>query len=145
MSCLLWKGALVNKVEVAKLLTLISAIDNRKIDEVTVEMWFQILQDTDYDEAAKAVPQYFADSDVYLAPRGLLAKIKSIREAKAQSAHHLALEAEQKSYRTDPEPMCRIHNLRITKCQDCYMTIFEEADYMSANARHDWAVRNIYV
>ena len=44
-----------------------------------------------------------------------------------------------------PEPLCRIHGLRITACRPCYMTIFEEADFMSAEARHQWAIRNIYV
>ena len=43
------------------------------------------------------------------------------------------------------EPICRIHNLPITQCQKCYTTIFEEADYMSVDARHQWALRNIYV
>ena len=108
-------------------------------------MWHQILSGYEYEEAAQAVPQYFADSDVYLAPRGLLAKMKSIREARAQVGSHKALEAEQASYRSDPEPVCRIHQKLITQCQPCYMTIFEEADYMSVNARHDWAIRNIYV
>ena len=135
----------MNKVEVAKLLTLIAAIDNRKIDEVTVEMWHKIVGGYEYEEAASAVPQYFAETDTYLAPRGLLAKMKVIREAKAQEGAHKALEDETANYKSDPEPMCRIHRSLITQCQPCYTTIFEEADYLSANARHEWAIRNIYV
>lgn len=135
----------MNKVEVAKLLTLISAIDNRRVDEVTVEMWHQILSGHDYEEAAQAVPQYFADSDTYLAPRGLLVKMKTIREAKAEEGSQKALDAERASYKSDPEPVCRIHKTVITQCQPCYTTIFEEADYLSAEVRHQWAIRNIYV
>lgn len=43
------------------------------------------------------------------------------------------------------EPICRMHELPITACKFCYTTIFEEADHLSADARHQWAIRNIYV
>ena len=42
-------------------------------------------------------------------------------------------------------PFCRLHNLRIILCLECCTTIFVEAGSLGIDARHEWAVANIYV
>jgi hypothetical protein len=134
----------MNHVEVSKLLTLIAAIDNRDINEVTVEVWQRIMADYDYEEMAQAVPRYFAETDVYLAPRGLLAQAKKMREAVAEKAKHAELQVEEKSWRSAPEPVCKKHNTRITGCSLCYNKIWDEEQRNGVRGLHEWAVMNVY-
>jgi hypothetical protein len=129
----------VNKVEVAKLLTLIAAIDNRNIDDVTVTMWHQIIGDCDYEDAARAVPRFFAESDAYLAPRGLLAQMKKDSQAEAEVVHHETLQVEEQSYRSDPEPVCKPHGKKITKCDPCCYLLAEETEGMTTRQVAAWA------
>lgn len=134
----------MDHVEVSKLLTLIAAIDNREVNPVTIEVWQRIMEKEDYETMASAVPEYFATSEAYLAPRGLIAVAKRMKEAKAQQNAHAELQSETKDWKSDPEPICRKHNLGITKCLDCCKTIYARADKMPAHDRHRWAVDNIY-
>jgi len=42
-------------------------------------------------------------------------------------------------------PFCRLHGLRIILCLECCQTIFREVGGLGIDARHEWAVANIYV
>lgn len=134
----------MNHLEVSKLLALIAAIDNRDINEVTVEMWQRIMVDYDYEEMAQAVPRYFAENDAYLAPRGLIAQAKRMREKSAEKVSHEELVEEMGSYRSDPEPLCAKHQLRITVCRDCYMRLWAYEEKHGWRGLHEWALVNVY-
>tara|TARA_R110000822_G_scaffold92393_3_gene213105 strand:- start:2335 stop:2754 length:420 start_codon:yes stop_codon:yes gene_type:complete len=129
----------MNKVEIAKLLTLIAAVDNRNVDDVTVEMWFQIVGHCEYGEAARAVTRFFAESDAYLAPRGLLAQIKKDSQAYAEVEHHETLQVEVSRWKSDPEPICVPHNQKITKCDPCCFFLGEETEGMTNYQIAAWA------
>jgi hypothetical protein len=134
----------MNHLEVSKLLALIAAIDNRDINEVTVEMWQRIMADFDYEEMAQAVPRYFAENDAYLAPRGLISQAKRMRERVAEKESGEVLREEIGSYRSDPEPLCASHGLRITVCRDCYMRLWAYEEKHGSRGLHDWALVNVY-
>lgn len=134
----------MNHVEVSKLLTLIAAIDNRDINEVTVEVWQRIMADYDYEEMAQAVPRYFAENDSYLAPRGLIAQAKKMRETVAEKVNHTQLQVEESSWRSDPEPVCKTHAMKITACSFCYNKIWAEEQRNGLRGLHEWAVMNVY-
>jgi hypothetical protein len=135
----------MDHVEVSKLLTLIAAIDNRDINEVTVEVWQRIMADYQYEDMANAVPRYFAENDAYMSPRGLIAQSKKIRESAAEKVSHVQSQVEEKNWRSDPEPICRDHTLPITTCSPCYLRIWGEEQRSGSRNLHGWALANIYV
>lgn len=87
----------MNKTEMAKLLTMASAIDNRKIGTETVEAWFMVIGDIEFEIAVEALKTHFNDSSEYLIPnhiRVLATKIEKHRlamERKIKMDHFLAL------------------------------------------------------
>lgn len=75
----------MNKMEIARLLTAIAALDNRKVLEETVEAWYAVLHSYPYSDAAEAVRQHFEDSTEYLMPAHIKQGIKRTREARNPS------------------------------------------------------------
>lgn len=69
----------MNKTEVAQLLTVASMVDNRTVAPETVEMWFPLVYDIDYDTAVTAVQMHFRESDKYLLPVHVRENVKRIR------------------------------------------------------------------
>lgn len=58
----------MNKTDVAKLLTLVSAFDSRTVGIDTVEAWFPILEKIDAQQAVTVVRNHFATSTDYFMP-----------------------------------------------------------------------------
>jgi len=41
-------------------------------------------------------------------------------------------------------PLCRLHGVAIILCLECCTTIFREVGGLGLEARHVWAVENVY-
>ena len=76
----------MNKMEIARLLTAIAALDNRKVLEETVEAWYAVLHSYPYQDAAEAVRQHFEDSTEYLMPAHIRRGILRAREERNRSS-----------------------------------------------------------
>ena len=135
----------MDKIEMNKLLVQISYVDNRIIDEYTVEMWMRIFPpDVTYQEASSAVPIAFAESNEYLTPHRILQIVKRIRNDHAQKRDHeqrLELESSEK---TDPIPICRDHDLPIMQCDVCIRRMSDDTGRLTGDRLHQWAIANIY-
>lgn len=73
----------MEREETHRLLVEISFLDNRVVDDGTVEMWHRTVGSFDFETLERAVPIAFAESDAYLTPARLLAVGKRLREEKA--------------------------------------------------------------
>jgi len=73
----------MEREETHRLLVEISFLDNRIVDEGTVEMWHRTVGSFDFETLERAIPVAFAESDAYLTPARLLAIAKRLREEKA--------------------------------------------------------------
>lgn len=76
----------MEREETHKLLVEISFLDNRVVDEGTVEMWHRTVGHFDFETMERAIPIAFGESDAYLTPARLLAVAKRLREEKAIEA-----------------------------------------------------------
>ena len=65
-----------------------SYIDQRKIDDYTIEMWWRIVGHEDYELASLALPILYAESNEYVTPARVLQAIKKLREARATEIQH---------------------------------------------------------
>lgn len=117
----------LDKVEVAKLLTNISAIDNRQVDEARVEAWFPIVKDYNYQDALEALPVFFQKSSEYLSPRGLIVGIKAVKEQRALKAEQAQRQLELSDTTGVPQPLCIEHGLKILSCDPCCRRLYEVA------------------
>jgi hypothetical protein len=73
----------VNKVEVARLLTIASMIDNRTVAPETVEEWHRVAGHLDFEAAREGVEQHFRESTSYLLPAHVIAQARRAKETKA--------------------------------------------------------------
>ncbi len=43
-----------------------------------------------------------------------------------------------------PEPICDIHSRKIVSCVVCCLLIWEAVGLLNVDARHSWAMANVY-
>jgi hypothetical protein len=135
----------LNRVEVAKLLTEVSAIDNRIVDEGRVEAWYPIIKNYDYKDAVEALAGWFQKYDGYLSPRGLIAEIKVIRQERARQAESEARQLEYEAMQGEPQPVCRDHETKIFDCEPCRKRLSLMAPQLHPNDLHNWAKGHLYL
>lgn len=65
--------------DTARLLALVQAFDNRKVDELVVAAWQPLLAITAFDDACDAVREHYARTSDWIMPADVLAGVKRIR------------------------------------------------------------------
>lgn len=73
----------MNKVEIARLLTIASMIDNRTVGPETVEEWHRVIGHLEFDPAREAVEAHFRESTTYLLPAHVTGHVRRVREVRA--------------------------------------------------------------
>jgi len=131
----------VNKVEVAKLLTRASAVDNRVVTEETVAAWHEVLEGVRYDAAVEAVNEHFKTSTEYLMPAHIITGARRVIErwerdarvaAIASGQHARELEASAAD-RARPIPQCE-HGKNLALCMPCCKRLADEASGQTGNS-----------
>lgn len=61
------------------LLARIQVLDNRQVDQLTIQAWTPLMADLDYQEAVEAVNTHFRESPAYLQPAHVRALVKRAR------------------------------------------------------------------
>jgi hypothetical protein len=82
----------MNKTEVAKLLTMASAIDNRTVGTETVEAWFMVVGDVDFEDATSVMFQHFRTSTDYLTPRQIIMGVEALDRKRRAEARQLEVD-----------------------------------------------------
>lgn len=135
----------MNKLQINQLLVQMSYVDNRKIDDYTIEMWFRIIGHEDYELASLALPACYAESNEYVTPHRVLAMIKKLREQRAekiQAEQRLEIESD---WHGSPQPVCKPHRTLITKCDACCATLSQKGKDEPRLDVHAWAMTNLYL
>lgn len=71
----------MNTEEVTMLLARIQVLDNRQVDQLTIEAWTPLMAFTPYSDAVDAVNAHFMESTDYLQPAHIVARVRSRRRA----------------------------------------------------------------
>lgn len=127
--------------QVTEIVTMCSALDGQQVTEAKVAMWLQALDGCSYEECVQAiVPAYREATNGFITAKGIWDVVRRARSQPDSSDRVL----EEADWRSDPQPVCEEHNLRILECLDCCSLIFVQADHMSVDDRHSWAMANVY-
>lgn len=115
------------------------------MSEDLVDAWSALLTDVSPVFAYEAVEEHFKTKpDTYLNVGHVVAGAK---RAALRDAERLVSEArglEESDWKSDPQPVCEAHDLRILECLDCCGLIYAQADYMRPDDRHSWAMTHVY-
>ncbi len=71
----------MNRAELTTLLARIQVLDNRQVDELTLQAWEPLLEGVGYAEAVAAVNAHFRESTAYLLPAHIIGRARESRLA----------------------------------------------------------------
>lgn len=71
----------MNTDELTMLLARIQVLDNRQVDQLTIEAWSPLLAHIPYADAVEAVNGHFSESTEYLQPAHITARVRAKRRA----------------------------------------------------------------
>ena len=109
-----------------------------------MESWAGFLADVRPQHAREAVEEHFREKpDTYLNVGHVVKGAKKFAERDAEKALSMERGMDESQWRSDPQPICREHSLRITKCEAC-CDVLAEKSWWSVDDRHVWAVKNVY-
>lgn len=135
----------MNRLETEALLAFISTLDQRIVSEDVVESWHRILAETKPVAARQAVEEHFATKpDTYLKVGHVLQGAKKVSEYKAALSSSEQRALEESNWVTSPQPVCKEHSELITKCDPCIDVLAWQVEHMNRDAKHAWAVANLY-
>lgn len=107
----------MNKNECLKLLKEIAAVDNRQVNQDTLDAWYKVIGVVPYDIATQALHLARADDRInYLEPKHIIAKARVAAE-ELDRAERLAQQPQQED-KGVPCPKC-IHSVCIADCREC--------------------------
>ena len=130
--------------EMRDLLEQVAAIDNRKVTPEHVKAWHDVCGKITFTVAERALILARRDATVqYLEPRHVMAKVAVAAAELNDEERKKDTNAEQ-GWKREPIPVCKAHDLPITKCQDCVTYMNRETKNMYGTQQHQWAVRNLY-
>ena len=132
-------------METQALLTLVSTLDQRIVSDDVVESWALMLKDVAPLFAREAIEEHFrSKADTYLNVGHVLAGAKRAALAQAERLVAEARIMDEAEWRSDPQPVCEEHGLRILSCDDCCSLIHHQAGHMRDDDRHSWAMAHVY-
>jgi hypothetical protein len=134
----------MNQEQVKTLLTLVSTLDQRKISDDVIFSWSSLLKDVKPQHAREAVEEHFREKpDTYLNVGHVVKGAKKFAERDAEKALSMERGMDESQWRSDPQPICREHSLKIMACFVC-CDVLAEKSWWSVDDRHAWAVKNVY-
>jgi len=75
----------VNLIETAKLLTIASGFDNRRVDELSTTAFHEALSDLNFEDARKAVVAHYSASNQWIMPADIR---RGIKDGRARNHEH---------------------------------------------------------
>jgi hypothetical protein len=71
----------MNTEQLTMLLARIQVLDNRQVDQLTIEAWSPLLANITYSDAVTAVNEHFTESTDYLQPAHIVGRVRAKRRA----------------------------------------------------------------
>jgi hypothetical protein len=133
---------MMRKDEMGELVKRVCAVEGKQPSPDLVDAWFSLLNNLDFEVANRAATLALQDHQIFaVAPKNILAKVPA---AVAELNAVLRKQEFEDSGRSDPEPVCRDHNLPVTQCGDCCGVLATQVAHLHGQVLHDWAVVNLY-
>jgi hypothetical protein len=127
------------------LLEQVAAIDNRKVTPERVKTRHDVCGKITFTVAERALVLARRDATVqYMEPRHVMAKVAVAAAELNDEERKKDPSADKRGWKREPIPVCKAHDLAITKCQECVTYMNRETKNMYGTQQHDWAVRNLY-
>lgn len=130
----------MKRTETIEILRQITAVDNRKVTEDTIEAWHGIIGSIPFDIAKEALKLAQSDATIkYLEPRHI---VGWAREAAFRLDRQKPKTEEQRV--GAPQPVCRQHGKSILACDPCAHRLYKYEQTHGTGAMLAFAKAEIY-
>jgi len=125
--------------ETKEILRQVALIDNRKVNEETIEAWHRVIGHIPFEIAQEALKLAQQDASIkYLEPRHI---VGWSREAAFRLDRNKPQQPEQ--FVKVEQPTCRAHKRKILSCAPCCREMSKQM-HLTTPALVVWAKQNIY-
>lgn len=96
----------MNIEQTTMLLARIQVLDNRKVDQLTVEAWTPLMANLDYHDAVEAVNEHFRTSTGYLQPAHIINGVRKAQRARTTMSPEAPDSCPHGNHRWMPDGTC---------------------------------------
>lgn len=121
----------------------VCTVEGRTLSKELIGAWFDLLGSLDYEVANRATSLALTDHNIHqVLPKHVLAK----KQAAIGELNDMLRKAgmDESEWRSDPEPICKPHNVTITDCRPCCDVLHFQVGHLYGDRLHAWAVANLY-
>jgi hypothetical protein len=122
----------------------VATVENRVASLEQVKGWHELIGHLDFEVANRAATLALQDYQIpQVAPKHVLGKMQAaVAELNALLRQNVS---DESTWRSDPEPVCREHLTRITRCDACCDVLRHQVPHLRYEDLHRWAVAHLYV
>jgi hypothetical protein len=122
----------------------VATVENRVESNEMVKAWHDLIGHLDFEVANRAATLALQDHQIHqVLPKHILGKVASaVAELNALLRHNVS---DESTWKSDPEPICKEHLTRITRCDSCCDVLMHQVGHLRGDDLHRWAVAHLYV
>lgn len=129
--------------ETKEIVQRVCTVEGRVFTMEITRAWHDLLQDLDWEVANRACSMALVDHNVAMVtPKHIRAKVPAAIAELNQLLRKNDMD--ESEWRSDPEPICKGHNLPITRCDPCCDVLAHQVPHLRGDRLHEWAVANLY-
>lgn len=133
---------LMNIDETKEVCQRVCQVEGRVWTPETNRVWHGLLEHLSFEVANKAATLALQDFNVHqVAPKHILAK-KDLAVGELNAL--IRSDSGEDGWRSEPQPVCEAHGLKIMKCDRCIDLLVHQAGHLSHDRLHAWAKQHIY-
>jgi hypothetical protein len=122
----------------------VATVEGRISSNDQVKAWHDLVGHLQFEVANKAATLALQDHQIHqVLPKHILGKMQAaVVELNALLRNNVS---DESTWRSDPEPVCKTHMSRITRCEPCCDVLRHQVGHLRGDDLHRWAVANLYV
>lgn len=122
--------------ETADLLVLVAMLDNRRVDEGTVEMWHAIVGGYDFEDCKTALINARQRDDIsWLEPKHIVAEVRKVKERRVIDERRERALSDKPEAELREMPVCK-HGIGVVKCNPCCNLVWKNHVQYHAGQQH---------
>lgn len=121
----------------------VQKVEGKIATQEVARAWHDLIGHLEFEVANRAATLALSDHNILsVAPKHILAKVpQAVAELNAILRKEGVAEEDWKS---EPQPICRRHNLQILECADCCAMLSKQGPRGNPSRLHEWAIANVY-
>lgn len=121
----------------------VSRVEGKAPNVEVARAWHDLIGFLDFEVANRAAFLALSDHNILsVAPKHVLAKVPAAVAELNAVLRKSSLDEE--SWKSEPQPICKGHDLNILECDSCCGVLSSEVGHLYGDRLHEWAKAHVY-